>query len=1004
MTSEVHKKRKLLIGIDVGGTNSDLVVLEPEKLDSENRGVIAWHKSVTTPDVSVGIEQAITAVLENPNYNISRDEVISVTIGTTHFINAVIERDTKRLEKVAVIRLSGPFGQSSPPFGDFPVDLAEIINGYCASIDGGSEISGKDIRKLDEIGLREHCKKIKALGITAVAIVGIFSNMNATQEKRAGKIVLEEIPDCDLVLSHTISGIGLIERENASVLNASIKRFGRKIIRSFVGATRRLGLNCPVMLSQNDGTVLSVADALEIPIRTFSSGATNSMRGAAILCSGDSDVEGKNVIVCDVGGTTTDVGQVLPTGFPRQSAMYSYVGGVRMNFSMPHVVSIGLGGGSIVRVDDDPNHTLTVGPDSTGSEIVTKSLLFGGDTVTTSDVSVGEFVDSQGLEVLPDYMKMGTPGIVQGRFDSEYKSKYTAVVRRHLERAIDRVKTSRDDIPVIFVGGGSFIAPDDLDGTCKVIKPPFSQVANAIGAALGKISSSVSEFRTLKDGEEEVEKQAIIEELIKKATEDAISKGASASSLEVVNVVSDAVPYVPNVYQFEVKVVGKVDYDHLLQMAAKVSFLEQVQKEVYTSEVVYKEAKVSKKETVDYDYASYSPVVKDGIWTLTEIDIDFISCGAYILGCGGGGDPHSPAIELKRMIREGKKVNIVTLEKFAEMTGGKGRAINVGYFGSPTISGEKLHGDEILQSLSQMEKYEGFKTDGIFMFEIGGGNGLSGLWTGCVRGLPVVDMDLMGRAYPTQWQSLPSVYHDKKGYPYVTVSDGNGFQMTITSAVDDVQLEDILRDSMYNLGCQGACVEPSMSIAEMEKETVHNPVSLSWRIGRAVHIASFSSDLDNLPKYIIDATGGPGSTRCLLTGKIVSVEKKLKRGYGYGVIEIESLEEDTETHEKTTIKIPFKNENIVAYQIQDDGTSLPLCSVPDLITLVDTDGNAVGTQDYRYGLVVYIMVFASSDKWRTPQAINIGGPQAFGEAFEKITYKPTGKNVPTVPVADEFNS
>ncbi|QPG73224.1 hypothetical protein FOA43_000531 [Brettanomyces nanus] len=995
------EKRKLLLGIDVGGTNSDLVVIEPDKLGTDTYGVVAWHKSVTTPDVSVGIERAIITVLNDPKYRISKEEIISMTIGTTHFINAVIERDANRLEKVAVIRLSGPFGVSSPPFGDFPQDLAEVINGYFCSVDGGSEISGKDIRPLDESALRDHCKKIRHLDISAVAIVGVFSNMNFTQEKRAADIVAQEIPGCDVVLSHTISGIGLVERENATILNASIKKFGRKIIRSFVGAANRLGLKCPVMLSQNDGTVLSVKDALETPIRTFSSGATNSMRGAAILCSGDPDVKGQNVIVCDVGGTTTDVGQLLNTGFPRQSAMYSYVGGVRMNFSMPHVVSIGLGGGSIVRKDDKG---ITVGPDSTGSGIVTDSIIFGGSTVTTSDISVATYIDAKGIATLPDAMKMGNADRVCNVFGDDYKAGYAAVVKRHLEKAIDRVKTSKGNIPVIFVGGGSFIAPDNLNGTSKVIKPLYSQVANAIGAALGKISSNISEFRTLKSADDE-EKQNVVNELIKKASDDAVAKGALRTSLEVVNIVSDAVPYLDNFYQFEIKIVGDVDYDKVMELVTKAN-LNTAKESVkdYVIEEVYKQAKVSKDEADDFDYSSYVPFVKNGIWSLTETDVDFIGSGSYILGCGGGGNPHSSVIELKRLIREGQQVQIVTLKKFNEMTKGKGRAINVGYFGSPVISGEKLHADEILEALSQIEKHEGYKTDGIFMFEIGGGNGISGLWTACMRGLPVVDLDLMGRAYPTQWQSLPSVYHDKRGYPYLAISDGNGLEMMITSARTDVQMENVMRDSMYNQGCQGACVEPSMSIFEMEQETVHDPVSLSWRIGRAVYIATQKSDVDNLPKYIIEAAGGPQSTKCLLTGKIVSVEKKLKRGYGYGVVEIESIEEDPKTHKRSMITMPFKNENIVAYKVEEDGSRTPLCSVPDLITLVDVDGNAVGTQDYRYGLVVYIMVFACSDKWRTEKAVKIGGPEAFGEDFQDLEYRPAGKYTATVPVADEFDT
>ncbi|ODV74310.1 uncharacterized protein CYBJADRAFT_166998 [Cyberlindnera jadinii NRRL Y-1542] len=986
-------KRRLLVGVDVGGTNSDLVVLDPSRLEEEDRGVIAWHKSVTTPDVSVGIEKSIQTVLENPAHGIRKDEIVSVTIGTTHFINAVIERDSNRLEKVAVIRLSGPFGRSLPPFGDFPEDLANVINGYHAFLDGGSKVDGEDIRPLDEAGLIEHCSRIGKLGISAIAVVGTFANMNPAHELRAREIIKEQLPECDVVLSHQISGIGFVERENATVLNASIKKFGRKIIKSFVHATKKIGLNCIVLLSQNDGTVLSVKDALEAPIRTFSSGATNSMRGAAILCSNDPDVKGKQVMVCDVGGTTTDVGQLLPSGFPRQSSMYSYAGGVKMNFSMPHVESIGLGGGSIVRFDGD---SLSVGPDSTGADIITKSILFGGDTITTSDLTLAKYVDDHGVELLPATMTMGDPQKVLGLFGEDMKQKYSDVVKRLLEKVIDRMKTSKDPLPVIFVGGGSFIAPEVLEGASKVIKPPYFQVANAIGAALGKISATVSEIRAIQDTEEA--KKNVIEELKTKASSMAVSRGALESSITVANVVSDAVPYLSNIYLFEVKVVGDVDYDSDL-LVGPVDNIFVGDEEEYIPEEVFKCASAYKKEKIDIDYNSYRPTICDHVWTLSEVDIDFIGCGAYILGCGGGGDPNSSVIELKNLIKNGAKITVVTLDKFEEMTGGEGRAAKVAYYGSPTVSGERLHADEILECLDIIEKYEGKCIDGIFNFEVGGANGLCGLWAAYQQGIPFIDMDSLGRAYPTIWQSLTSVVHDGKGYPYTSLSNGNGLQLIVTSSVCDSQMENVLRDVLYHQGVHGACVMPTLNIAAARAETAIDTISLSWRIGRAVFQARTNSDLDNLVPRITAAVGA-SSTACLFKGKIVSVEKILKRGYGYGIVELEGLDK----HHNSRIKIPFKNENIVVYKVEDDGSQSLLCSVPDLITLVDLDGNAIGTQDYRYGLIVYVMAFSPDDKWITPKAIEIGGPKGFGEDFENLEYKPIGKFAPTIPVATEFNS
>ncbi|GMF58340.1 unnamed protein product [[Candida] boidinii] len=287
----------------------------------------------------------------------------------------------------------------------------------------------------------------------------------------------------------------------------------------------------------------------------------------------------------------------------------------------------------------------------------------------------------------------------------------------------------------------------------------------------------------------------------------------------------------------------------------------------YQKEEVFKSAKVSRKETEVIDYVNYRPKVINHEWFLSEIDIECISIGAYILGCGGGGDPSSQTIELKKIAREGGELKVITLDEFERQTNGKGRAINVGYAGSPTVSGERLHANEIMEGVELIERWEGQKTDGIFIFEIGGGNGLSGILCAYEKGLPNVDLDLMGRAYPTQWQSLPSVYNDLKGYPYVSVSDGNGMQLIIARANNDMHLENILRDTMYHQGVQCGCIEPSMDIAQMRRETVSNPMSLAWRIGREVLIARNTSDIDNLPNRIIGACGGPKAAKCLFKAK-----------------------------------------------------------------------------------------------------------------------------------------
>ena len=148
------------------------------------------------------------------------------------------------------------------------------------------------------------------------------------------------------VLSHTVGSLGLLERENATILNASLLTVARRVVNGFRDTLVNLGLDVESFLTQNDGTLMTVEEADRYPVLTVGSGPTNSMRGACAL-AGLSDA-----LVIDVGGTSADIG-ILINGFPRESTAAVEVGGVRTNFRMPDLISVGLGGGTIVRRDAD---------------------------------------------------------------------------------------------------------------------------------------------------------------------------------------------------------------------------------------------------------------------------------------------------------------------------------------------------------------------------------------------------------------------------------------------------------------------------------------------------------------------------------------------------------------------------------------------------------------------------------------------------------------------------
>src|SRR5436305_5893179 len=266
-----------------------------------------------------------------------------------------------------------PASASLPPFCDWPADLAELVRAEVFMLEGGHDYDGRPIMPFDEVAMRAAAQDICAKGIQSVGVASIFSPLDPAHEELAGDILAEECPGAAVTLSHRLGRIGLLERENAALLNAALAELARDTIAGFREAIQASRIVAPLYLTQNDGTVMSAETAMALPVMSFASGATNSMLGRAFL-SGLADA-----MVIDVGGTSSDVGQ-LRRGFPREANSVVEIGEVRTLFRMPDLYSIGLGGGSIVRQDP-----LRVGPDSVGSCPTHEAVVFGGGTLTATD-------------------------------------------------------------------------------------------------------------------------------------------------------------------------------------------------------------------------------------------------------------------------------------------------------------------------------------------------------------------------------------------------------------------------------------------------------------------------------------------------------------------------------------------------------------------------------------------------------------------------------------------
>jgi N-methylhydantoinase A/oxoprolinase/acetone carboxylase beta subunit len=374
------------------------------------------------------------------------------------------------LARVAAVRIGLPAAASLPPYCDWPLDLAERVRGAVFMLEGGHDYDGRPIVPLDEAGMRRIAREIHESGIRAVAVAAIFSPLDPSGEERARTILGEECPDATVTASHQLGRIGLLERENAALLNAALIDLAKATVAGFTAAIEASGITAPLYLTQNDGTVMPAAMAAALPVMGFASGATNSMRGAAFL-SGLADA-----MVIDVGGTSTDVGQ-LRNGFPREANSVVEIGGVRTLFRMPDLLSIGLGGGSLVQADP-----LAVGPESVGYRLIDESSVFGGGTVTATDIAV-----AAGLARIGD-------GRAVAGLPHDFVRGALAKTHAMIEDAVDRMKTDARDLPLIAVGGGAFLVPDRLEGISRVIRVPHGDCANAVGAAIAQISGETDQI------------------------------------------------------------------------------------------------------------------------------------------------------------------------------------------------------------------------------------------------------------------------------------------------------------------------------------------------------------------------------------------------------------------------------------------------------------------------------------------------------------------------------
>ena len=437
--------------------------------------------------------------------------------------------ERRRLHSVAVLRVGAPSSTAVRPFFGWPDELVAAVGGHARIVRGGVEYDGREIVPFDAADTRSFFESVRGR-VDAVAISAVFSPMSPDHELAAADIARDVLgSDVIVSLSHEIGSLGLIPRENATILNAALTAVAREVADALTASLEAHAIDASVLFAQNDGTLMALDYAVRFPILTIGSGPANSIRGAAFL-TGLSDA-----LVADVGGTSTDFG-MLVNGFPRESAANVDIGGVSTNFRMPDVLAIALGGGTVIRSSDDG---VTLGPDSVGYRLPDESLVFGGTTPTLSDAAVHARRAAMGTTA-PDSRLASLLGLAMTAADEA------------IADAVDRMKLGRGDIPLIVVGGGSVLIAEDVPGISKVLRPDHYDVANAVGAAIAQISGRWDEVVSLAPGRDEAIASACAQ-----ATARAIQAGADPEHVEIVEIDEIPLAYLTEpVARISVKAVG----------------------------------------------------------------------------------------------------------------------------------------------------------------------------------------------------------------------------------------------------------------------------------------------------------------------------------------------------------------------------------------------------------------------------------------------------------------
>jgi uncharacterized protein len=349
---------------------------------------------------------------------------------------------------------------------------------------------------------------------------------------------------------------------------------------------------------------------------------------------------------------------------------------------------------------------------------------------------------------------------------------------------------------------------------------------------------------------------------------------------------------------------------------------------------------------------------------LDKQQIEDIAIGSAVLGTGGGGDPYLGKLAAQRAIDQYGPLKLVSLDELPDDT----LVVFPFAIGSPVPFLERVTMlDELESAYHAMTQYFGREIGALMSIEIGGMNSVLPFALGARLGLPVIDGDCMGRAYPEIHLVTLTLYGH--GASPIAVADEHG-NVALIISIDNVWAERLARPIAVEMGAiAGGCGFP-VTVRDLKEAAVPDTVTYAEAIGIAIREAQ-QRHTDPIAA-VLNVTNGVN----LLTGRIVDVQRKTEKGWARGETRIAG----TDDYAGREMTVRFQNEHLVAMEADQ-----VIVSVPDLITILDSErGEPITTENLRYGFHVTVVAIPCDAKWKTPEGVALGGPRHFGYDIDYV--------------------